>query len=99
MTETTYDWDTTVEKPDEDGAFVLLPAGLYSFQIAKFERARHEPKPDGKLPECPKAILYVKIDGGDRGEIIVKHNLFLHSTCEGFLCSFFSSQYMDIINK
>jgi hypothetical protein len=79
-------WNDAIEN---DVSFNLLPSGEYPFEVIAFERGRHTPKPDGKLPACNKAIISLRIDGGDLGETTVKHNLFLHSSCEGLLCEFF----------
>jgi hypothetical protein len=90
MTERAYSWDEPViDKPNEGGGFVLLPAGTYPFTVTKFERSRHEGS--AKLPACPKAIVTIEIDGGDLGKTTRAENLFLHSKCEGLLCAFFTS--------
>lgn len=80
-----YSWDAAIEK---DGAeFVLLPDGDYDFVIEKFDRGRHGGSE--KLPACNKATLYLKIESA-QGTATVKKDLFLHSTCEGLLCAFFT---------
>lgn len=81
------DWDGVIENDSPD--FILLPEGDYSFEILNFERARHGGS--DKLPACPKAVLYVKVDGGSAGTTTIKNNLFLHSKTEGMLCAFFNS--------
>jgi len=80
-------WDDTIEN---DNSFTLLPAGDYDFIVRGFERARHNPGPNGKLPPCNKAVLTIEVtDGTQRATIM--HNLFLHSRCEGMLCEFFTA--------
>lgn len=92
MADKCYEWDEpTVETPDESTGFKLLPKGDYPFTVAKFERGLHEPRPGGKLPQCKKAILTIRIDGGELGEATVTHNLYMHSSCDNFLCAFFAS--------
>lgn len=79
------DWNGTIEHDAPE--FTLLPAGDYDFQVVQLERARHAGS--AKLPPCNKAIVHIRIE--DAGEVnIVKHNLFLHSRCEGLLCDFFA---------
>lgn len=83
--ERVYGWDDTIQ--NDGGEFTLLPEGEYTFVVRQFERARHEGS--AKLPACPKAIIHCEIDGGSLGKTTVRHNLFLHSKCEGLLCAFF----------
>lgn len=80
-------WDDEIEKSGPE--FVLLPAGDYNFRVEKFERGRHPGS--ANLPACNKAILTLKVDGGEHGEATVTNNLFLHSKTEGFLSAFFES--------
>lgn len=80
-------WDDEIEKSGPE--FVLLPAGEYNFRIEKFERGRHPGS--ANLPACNKAVLTLKVDGGQHGEATVTNNLFLHSKTEGFLSAFFES--------
>lgn len=85
--ERSLDWNDTIEN---DSSFVLLPAGDYDFTVTKFERARHQPGPNSKLPPCNKAVLTLEVTDGQQ-RTSVTHNLFLHSRCEGMLCEFFTA--------
>lgn len=88
--ERAYSWDEPViNEPKEGGDFTLLPAGVYPFRVVKFERGRFDGSE--KMSPCPKAMITVEIDGGDLGTTQRTENLFLHSKCEGILCSFFVS--------
>ncbi len=78
-------WDDTIE---HDNEFILIPEGDYDFKVLSFERARHPGS--AKLPPCNKAILNIEINAPE-GRTLIKHNLFLHTKCEGMLCAFFSS--------
>ncbi len=80
-------WDDEIK---EDGPqFTLLPVGEYNFTVEKFERGRHNGSEN--LPPCNKAVLTLKIDGGEHGTTTINnHNLFLHSKTEGFLSNFFT---------
>lgn len=85
ITEREFGWDDTIENDSPD--FIVQPEGDYDFEVVEFERARH-PGSD-KLPPCNKAVVHVRIEGAE-GVTIIKHNLFLHSKCEGMLCAFFT---------
>ena len=85
--DTAFSWDDIIQNDGPE--FVLLPEGEYNFTISKMERQHY---PGGaKMGPCPKAVLSVAIDGGDKGSTTITHNLFLHSRCEGILCAFFES--------
>ncbi len=79
------DWGDSIEK---DSEFTLLKEGDYNFRVETFERARH-PGSD-KLPPCNKAIVSIHIDSPE-GSTTIKHNLFLHTKCEGMLSAFFEA--------
>lgn len=78
-------WDDQIENDSPD--FVILPEGDYDFEVKCMERGRHNGSE--KLPPCNKATLTVRITASDGQETTIKHNLFLHSKCEGLLCAFF----------
>lgn len=80
-----FGWDDTIEN---DGKFITLPDGDYNFTVVDFERGRHNGSPN--LPACNKAVIHLVIES-PQGRIPVKENLFLHTKCEGILCSFFTS--------
>lgn len=82
------DWNSQIENDGPD--FSPLPEGEYDFEVVSFERGRHNPRPDSKLPACNKAVLQIKITS-PLGERTVRHQLFLHSSTEGMLCAFFSA--------
>ena len=84
-----YDWNDTIQK---DAEFTLLPEGLYTFTVKRYERGRHTPNPQnpGKLPACNKATVYIQIVANE-GETELRHNLFLHSSTEGMLSAFFGA--------
>lgn len=77
-------WEDVIQN---DSAGGLLPEGEYSFVITAVERARHGGS--AKLPPCNKAVVTLALadEAGNAGQL--RHNLFLHSKCEGLLCAFF----------
>jgi hypothetical protein len=79
-------WDEAIERESD---FTLLEDGEYGFYIHSFERARHAGSE--KLPACNKAILSVVVEAADGREVSLRHNLFLHTKCEGLLSAFFIS--------
>lgn len=80
-----YDWNDTIEN---DSEFVLLPEGDYNFLVKGFERARHQGSE--KLPPCNKAVVSIEVSDAKGHRATIQHNLFLHSSCEGMLCEFFT---------
>lgn len=80
-----FGWDDTIEN---DGGFITLPDGDYDFTVVDFERGRHNGSEN--LPACNKAVVHLVIEA-PQGRVPVKDNLFLHTKCEGILCSFFTS--------
>lgn len=79
-------WEDIIENDGPE--YLLLPEGDYDFTVIGFDRERHPGS--AKLPPCNKAVLSIQIDTPE-GRATIRHNLFLHSKCEGLLCSFFSS--------
>lgn len=80
-----FGWEDSIENDSPD--FIILAEGDYDFEVTGFERARHNGS--DKLPPCNKAIVTITIES-DQGTVNIKHNLFLHSKCEGLLCAFFT---------
>jgi len=83
-------WDDEIQN-DNASQEVVFPPGNYPFEIVNLKRGQHQPKANGKLPACPKAELTVRIYNPSGEHVDVQNNLFLHSRCEGILCSFFLS--------
>lgn len=83
-----FGWDDVIEN---DSTFELLEEGDYEFVVKSFERARHTPREGGKLPPCNKAVLTIEVSNTAGKRSTITHNLFLHSSCEGMLCSFFTA--------
>jgi len=81
-------WDDTIER-DGGGEFVLLTPGDYNFTVTKFERARYAGSQN--LPPCNQAKLEITIHSPEHGDVIVFHNLFLHTKTEGLLSAFFTA--------
>ena len=78
-------WDDEV---NQESSFQLLEEGDYQFMMINMERGRHQGS--RKLPACNKAILTLAILDRDGKKIgTITHNLFLHSSVEGMLSSFF----------
>lgn len=79
-------WDDEIEK--DGGDFILLPEGDYFFTVSKFERGRFAGS--AKMPACNQAKLELTIHSPEHGDVVVFHNLFLHTKTEGLLSNFFS---------
>lgn len=78
-------WDDEIQKDGTD--FIVLPAGDYSFTVTKFERVRFGGSE--KMPACNQAKLELSIHS-DQGDVVVFHNLLLHTKTEGLLSNFFA---------
>lgn len=81
-----FNWDDIIE--NDGGEYILLPEGDYDFKVLSFKRERHQGS--AKLPPCNKAVLNIEVTS-PQGKTTIRHNLFLHSKCEGLLCAFFNS--------
>ncbi|MCR8978716.1 hypothetical protein [Brevibacillus laterosporus] len=79
-------WDDEIQK--DGGGFVLLPPGDYNFTVTKFERGRFAGSE--KMPACNQAKLEITVHSPEHGDVVVFHNLFLHSKTEGLLSNFFA---------
>lgn len=78
-------WDDEVS---QESTFTLLEEGDYQFCLINMERGRHTGSKN--LPACNKAILDIAILDRDGNKLtMIKHNLFLHSSVEGMISSFF----------
>lgn len=79
-------WNDTITKDANE--FILLPEGEYDFMVESFDRGRHNGSE--KLPPCNKAVLKIRVTSS-QGEVMLTHNLFLHTITEGMLSAFFES--------
>lgn len=86
MNERELGWDDEIEKDGSD--FILLPEGDYDFTVAKFERARFQGS--AKMPACNQAKLELTVHTPQHGDVVIFHNLFLHTKTEGLLSNFFA---------
>jgi len=78
-------WDDEVS---QESTFTLLEEGDYQFCLINMERGRHTGSKN--LPACNKAILDIAILDRDGNKLtMIRHNLFLHSSVEGMISSFF----------
>lgn len=82
-----FGWDDQIENDGPE--YVILPEGDYDFEVLSMERSRHGGSE--KLPPCNKATLSIRITAENGDSTMVRHNLFLHSKCEGMLCAFFTA--------
>ncbi|WP_342419229.1 hypothetical protein [Paenibacillus sp. FSL H8-0168] len=85
-TERELGWDDEIQK--DGGEFTLLPAGDYNFTVTKFERGRFTGS--AKMPACNQAKLEITVHSPEHGDVIIFHNLFLHTKTEGLLSNFFA---------
>lgn len=82
-----FNWDSEIQHDGE--GFELLPEGDCDFEVKGFERGRHNGS--DKMPPCPKAIVSIRVTNAEGRSTTIRHNLLLHSRCEGLLCEFFTA--------
>lgn len=81
-----FDWNSEIQHDGEE--FVILPEGDCDFEVKSYERGRHNGS--DKVPPCNKAVVNIKVTNAEGQSTTVRHNLLLHSKCEGLLCAFFT---------
>lgn len=79
-------WDDEVSN---DGGFVLLTEGDYTYTVKKFERNRYEGS--SKVQPCRMALLTIEVDGGSQGVATITHRLFMLSRFQWKIAEFFIS--------
>ncbi|MGG1986435.1 hypothetical protein [Brevibacillus brevis] len=79
-------WDDEIQKDGME--FIVLPEGDYNFTVTKFERGRFAGSE--KMPPCNQAKLELKVHSPEHGDVVVFHNLLLHTKTEGLLSNFFA---------
>lgn len=88
-----FGWDDEITAEGGNRTYRILEEGDYAFIIKDVERSMYEPaSPDSKIPACPKAIIHMLVLPGkpDATEPVeVSTNLFLHSSQEWKLATFF----------
>lgn len=74
-----FNWDDEIEKDDQ---FVTLEEGDYDFTVTNFERGLQDKTE--KLPQCPKAIIALKV-----GDATITENFALCGAMEWKISAFF----------
>lgn len=77
------DWDGVI---DQDSEFIILQPGDYDFVVKGVSRSRFNGSE--KMPACNQVTVDIAIDYNGQ-EVIIKHNLLLHSKLMGLLSAFF----------
>lgn len=81
------DWD--MGEASGDGAFQLLPAGIYAFGVEKLEKEYFEGS--AKMSACPRAHLTLSVVGADGTEGTVHERLMLNTKVLWRVAKFFES--------
>lgn len=76
------DWDDEIVNDGEYSGeeTVILAPGNYDFRVVKSEKAWHDGSE--KVPPCNMAIIYMEIDGGDKGRGFCSERIFLTDKLE-----------------
>lgn len=80
------DWESEITAESKE--FIILPEGDYNFTINKVERSRTNGS--DKLPPCNMVKVSLGITSSE-GNVVIIHNLVLHSKVEWKLSEFFES--------
>lgn len=83
------DWDDPITAEAQE--FTVFPEGDYNFVVLNLTKGRYSPKPGGRLPACPKAELDIRIFDDDGRTKDIKDTIFLHSSMEWKIATFFAS--------
>ena len=81
------DWD--MGEVSDEGAFVLLPEGVYAFGVERLEKERFEGSP--KMAPCPRAKLTLSLIGADGTSGTVQERLLLNTKTAWRIARFFQS--------
>ena len=81
------DWD--MGEVSDEGAFVLLPAGIYAFGVEKLEKERFEGS--AKMAPCPRAHLTLSLIGADGSSGTVHERIMLNTKMAWRIARFFQS--------
>ena len=80
-------WDSEITKDTQE--FILLPAGDYPFIVQGLEKSIYEGDSEKIGKGCPMAVLKIVVDGGSLGHASIQDRLYLTSSMEWKLGSFF----------
>ena len=84
------DWENiNLTAPASEPA-TLLPPGDYDFTVVSLERGMHTAKAGGKIGNCPKAEITIRIES-DAGNASLRERLYLDDSCLGIISAFFNS--------
>ncbi|MEG2533705.1 MAG: hypothetical protein RSB04_11900 [Gordonibacter sp.] len=86
-----YDWDSKIGEEADEGGFVILPAGEYPFEVTGIERGRYDGNPQKGTKPCPRAIVSIRIHGGDLGSTTIKERINLNKRSAWKIKEFFVS--------
>lgn len=80
--------DWTDEEVSDDGGFVLLPEGMYAFEVAKLEKGRFEGSE--KMAACPRANLTLNV-WTEQGWVQIIDRIMLNTKAAWRVARFFEA--------
>lgn len=81
------EWDSEITKDTQE--FVLLPEGNYPFMVQGLEKGLYDGDSEKIGKGCPMAVLKIVVDGGEHGHASITDRLYLSTSMEWKLGSFF----------
>lgn len=86
--ESELDWNSSISKESD---FIVLPDGDYDFVVESYGRERYNG--GDNFPACNVAVLNVRVNTNlsEKGFVVVKHRLMLHTKTEWALSQFFTA--------
>ena len=81
------DWDSEITKDTQE--FILLPEGDYPFMVQGLEKGLYDGDSEKIGHGCPMATLKIVVNGGELGHTSVTDRLYLTTSMEWKLGSFF----------
>lgn len=88
------DWDSAIDAVESE--FIILPAGVYPFQITNMERKIY----DGQSEHIPNGTKFVEITlkiASEKGDVSVKDSIFMLKKWQWKLTQFFSGIGQNVV--
>lgn len=85
-----FNWDDTISNDGEGLPFVVLPEGVYEFEVTKLEKTFYQGNSEKIPASCPEADLDLTIYAMG-GISVIRERIFLYDDMEWKISAFFRS--------